>query len=163
MPTTPRLVLRYPVLADAANVPLFIQNLAEDVDAAVGNTWTAYNPVWSQTDGTVLNIGNGTLTGAYRKIGRLVVARITLVRGSTTNLGTSSYAWSLPFAAADFYQGGTGLVQRGVEIPCIARLSTSTTVVLLRSTDAARIGPTNPGAWAAGDYIHLNLTYESAA
>jgi hypothetical protein len=61
--------------------------------------WTAYTPVWTANNGTPV-LGNGTLTGRYRRIGRHVELRIFLSWGSTTNGATGFYTFSLPFPAA---------------------------------------------------------------
>jgi hypothetical protein len=61
--------------------------------------WTAYTPVWTASNGTPV-LGNGTLTGRYRRRGRHVELRIFLSWGSTTNGATGFYTFSLPFPAA---------------------------------------------------------------
>lgn len=124
--------------------------------------WTAYTPVWGQIGGSVLAIGNGTLTGKYQQRGSTVHVNVLLTRGSTSNVGTAAYTFSLPVTAAGFAANGAGMVFNGTEIACIARMVNGTTVVLLRTTDNARISNTVPGAWATADTIQFSLTYEKA-
>jgi hypothetical protein len=95
MPIT-SLGFRYPTLSAAPNVPQDLGNLAADIDAALAGAWTSYTPVWSST-GTQPVRNNGTLTGAYKDVGRFVHVRIELVFGSLTTAGTGAYSFSLPF------------------------------------------------------------------
>lgn len=60
---------------------------------------TTYTPTWTSS-GTAVALGNGTLTGHYLKIGKLVFYSISLVAGSTTTFGTGTYNFALPVAAA---------------------------------------------------------------
>jgi hypothetical protein len=55
--------------------------------------------VWTATT-TNPTIGNGTLTGRYIQLGKLVIYRIYLVGGTTTTLGTGpAYFITLPVAS----------------------------------------------------------------
>ncbi len=56
-------------------------------------TWTTYTPTWTATGGTP-SIGNGTLTGKYIRIGKLLHFKIELTFGSTTSVGTTT-VWEL--------------------------------------------------------------------
>lgn len=62
---------------------------------AVSETWT---PTWSST-GTAPVLGNGTLTGTYFRLQKLIIAEARLQSGSTTTFGTGAYALSLPVTA----------------------------------------------------------------
>ncbi len=59
---------------------------------------TSYTPTWTSS-GTAPSLGNGTLTGAYTQIGKLVEARIAITFGSTTTYGTGNFYFSLPVTA----------------------------------------------------------------
>jgi hypothetical protein len=63
--------------------------------------WTTYTPTWGVTSGTAPAIGNGVLTGGWRRIGSVVEFYITLTAGSTTTYGNNIYTLSLPVAAFD--------------------------------------------------------------
>lgn len=65
-----------------------------DQGAAVSE-WQSYTPTWS-SDGTQPVLNNGTLTGAYRRVGSSIEVEIDLTMGSTTTFGTSFYKFSLP-------------------------------------------------------------------
>lgn len=65
--------------------------------------WTAYTPVWSAASAAAA-LGNGVLTGRYRKTGRLVEVNIFLSLGSTSSGGTNGWNFTLPFATAPGYE-----------------------------------------------------------
>jgi|TARA_Y100000034_G_C6741159_1_gene328872 hypothetical protein len=61
-----------------------------------GGAWTTYTPAWTATT-TNPTIGNGTLTGAYRMVGRTsMVWRMTMVYGSTSTAGSGTWSFGLP-------------------------------------------------------------------
>lgn len=57
--------------------------------------WTAYTPTWSAS-GTAVSLGNGTVTGFYRRVGDSIEMMIHLLAGSTTTGGTGDWKFSLP-------------------------------------------------------------------
>lgn len=59
--------------------------------------WTSYTPTWTST-GTAPSVGNGTITGMYRKEGDSLHVRIALTSGTTTAYGTGNYKFSIPNA-----------------------------------------------------------------
>jgi hypothetical protein len=165
MPSTANLGLPYPDLTNAPNVPADIGALAARLEALLGTAQTPWTPVWQQSSGATLAISDGTLVGSYRQVGKFVTAKLLLTRGPSTNLGTLSYQWVLPVPAKDTISTGTGLVRQvtpTTDIFCVARLISSTVLALGRSDNFARIGATNPGAWAVGDTIQWSITYEAA-
>lgn len=65
---------------------------------SIGAASETYTPAWTST-GTAPAIGNGSLTGKYFRINKLIVAYINWTAGSTTTFGTGSYRFSLPITA----------------------------------------------------------------
>lgn len=59
----------------------------------------AYTPSWTATT-TNPTIGNGTLVGQWWRAGNLMIVNVNLTIGSTTNIGSGVYSFSLPIAAA---------------------------------------------------------------
>lgn len=55
--------------------------------------WVSYTPTFN---GTGVAIGNGTLTGYYRRVGDSISLSIKMVAGSTTNFGSGYWSFSLP-------------------------------------------------------------------
>lgn len=66
---------------------------------AIGDAWTAYTPSWNST-GTQPALGNGTATGFYIAAGDLIVFRFKITLGTTSTVGTGTYSFGLPVAAA---------------------------------------------------------------
>lgn len=65
--------------------------------AAVLDPWTPYTVTWSAGAGSPA-VGNGTLLGRYRRLGKTVDFHVILTAGSTTTYGTAGTYWlfSLP-------------------------------------------------------------------
>lgn len=164
MPNTSLSALPYPLLTDSNNPPADLQALATALDAKVTPQIASYTPVWSQANGTVLAVGNGTLAGQYIKIGRFVHFRLTLTRGSTTNIGSDYYFWTLPFGANTFLQSpGTGTVTVGGVVKGVTlRMANTTTVAAIRNSDDSNLGHTS-FSWAAGDTIVLTGSYQAGS
>ena len=100
----------------------------------------------------------------WRYAGGLVIAKVELVRGSTTNVGSTSYAWSLPVAANDATPCGAGLYRdaTGLEYPLIMAGTTSTTVVGLVCSGNARVSNVYPVTPATSDTYDFTVSYEPA-
>lgn len=102
-------VFGYPYLLETD--PPDVATASEDLALALETTliplaetsgspaWTSYTPTWT-SNGTSPSLGNGTLVGLYKKIGRLVAVRIEFIVGSTSTEGSGVYSFALPFAAA---------------------------------------------------------------
>lgn len=57
--------------------------------------WVAYTPSWTAATSNPA-IGNGTLTGYWRRVGDTGYYRIQVKAGSTTTFGTGAYYFSIP-------------------------------------------------------------------
>ncbi|MFF7023064.1 hypothetical protein ACFY97_18925 [Streptomyces klenkii] len=69
--------------------------------------WSSYTPSWTATT-TNPSLGNGTIAGSYMKVGTTCSVFIKLVIGSTTNRGSGTYKFSLPFTAATITNSDPG-------------------------------------------------------
>lgn len=130
---------------------------------AVGDPWTSYTPSWTAST-TNPTIGNGTLTGAYRQAGKLVMFRIRIVFGSTTTRGSGEYRWGFPVTAANQNNPGfNGNVFRSSSFSGFTCVGYATTAfrAVLTSTNAA-VGDSSPVVFTTGDEIHIGGTYEAA-
>ena len=77
--------------------------------AVVDNTaWTSYTPTWT-AQVTNPTLGNGTITGAYKVIGKTCFVRITLNYGTTTSGGSGGWLFGLPLTASN---------ADGIQMPC---------------------------------------------
>jgi hypothetical protein len=170
MPTTGRGYV-YPASTEHDRVYEHIQNLAASVDtdiSALTSAWSTYTPVWTSA-GTAPSLGNGTITGRYKQVGKLVTVTIKIVFGSTTTFGTSGYFFSLPVTAtgsADFVgsaflrdtSAGGGGYYNG-----ICNISAGgTTLTAYEGSGHAQLAATNPVVWANTDFFEFTITYEAA-
>src|SRR4051812_11309895 len=57
--------------------------------------WTAFTPAWKATTSNPA-IGNGTMNGAYKQIGKTVHVQYYLLMGSTTTFGSGQWQFDLP-------------------------------------------------------------------
>ena len=61
----------------------------------IGGAWVTFTPTWTaSTTNPVL--GNGSISGRYCQINKLVLAEYYLVMGSTTTFGSGIYSFSFP-------------------------------------------------------------------
>lgn len=147
---------------------------AETVTAALMNTeardaltgiqaaWDSYTPTWTAvTTNPVL--GNGTLTGAWLRIGKTFRFRISLTMGSSTTYGTGPWRFALPAGAHAAYGiyatfGTASLVDtsasaRSVRFP-FAPAAGPTTVGLI-DVAAVQVDATTPFTWANTDQLFV--------
>ena len=118
------------------------------------SAWTAYTP------GTAnLTVGNGTLTGLQKQIGKTTMWRATFTLGSTSAIGSDA-SIGLPFTAAS-----------GASLGNAAYWDVSTSNQYIGWYQSAypryqstygTLSATNPFTWATGDSIFLWGSYEAA-
>ena len=82
-------------LAVAGNNQILTADSSTGTGLKWSGDWITYTPVWTSS-GTAPVIGNGTLTGGYRRIGQQVDFWLEFTAGSTTTFGTGSWRFSLP-------------------------------------------------------------------
>ncbi|MGA4941785.1 hypothetical protein [Streptomyces cinereoruber] len=129
--------------------------------------WTTYTPAW--TASTAPSIGNGTLIGRYKTIGKLCTVQIEIVMGTTTTFGTGIWFFSLPFTAASpagtsanwVYMGSSRAHSATTWYTGISAVVKGTSV--LKGFSPADWSPTVPHSWVAAstNYGHLSVTYET--
>lgn len=135
---------------------------------ALADPWTAYTPTWTALT-TNPSVGNGTLGGAYMKVGRFVHFRIKLTTGSTTTYGSGAYRFALPTAITSAYYiqyaplGGAMLRDDSVSTKYLRHATAgSTSTVAILDDAGVDTAPTVPFTFAVGDTIVLQGFYESA-
>jgi hypothetical protein len=134
---------------------------------SIGAASETYTPTWTAST-TNPTLNNGTLSGRYFRINKMVFVQIYLQIGSTTNVGSGSYRWALPFTAASpiafFLSIGSGRYYDASTVT-----ATLTTVIFGGTTTYVNmyypstfIGSASPVVPAVGDEYHLNFWYEMA-
>ncbi len=152
---------------DTTTVPT---NLATYRDAlkAVSEAWTSYTPTWTASVNPA--IGNGTRTGKYIQVNKLVTFRIQVTMGSTTTYGTGNWVFSLPVATHSDYASGM-MMGNALAFDTSAPSFTQVIPVWLSSTSIhiplgngtnTDVSATSPFTWASGDKLTISGTYEAA-
>lgn len=145
-----------------ANAALAVRNLVDSIEAG----WTAYTPAWTaSTTNPVL--GNGTLLGWFKQIGKTTLYRIDLTLGSTTTRGAGTYNFSLPFTPrfnptpiGNCYMRDSSAAANTFRIPLI---SVSNTINLYDfANPAGAVTEAVPWLWAQSDRIVIAGAYEAA-
>ena len=139
--------------------------------ASAAVAWTGFTTTWTNTLTNPV-IGNGTNTGYYSQIGRVVNFRITINCGSTTTYGTgTNYFFTYPVAASANIQSR----QQTCSIVIYDAASTGQTLYVgshdagsvkflgRAPTATALFNATGPYTLVSGSSIHISGTYESAA
>lgn len=65
------------------------------VSRRIPSVWTTYTPSWTAST-TNPTIGNGTLTGRWKRVGDGIMLQLYILFGSTSTTGSGSYEWSIP-------------------------------------------------------------------
>ena len=128
----------------------------------LADPWTSYTPTL-----TNWTLGNGSLTGAYMKFGRLVMFRLRYDAGATSTwvgnpvfgLPVASIAtFSLPCGQALLADdSGTSAAFRATRTALI----NSGTDLILRAEDGSVLSATVPWTWAANDVIEISGFYQA--
>lgn len=132
----------------------------------LGAAWETYTPTWGALSVNPV-LGNGTLTGTYCQIQKIIIAEARLVTGSTTTYGTGIYSISLPvnakanttprkiFGIARLYDTSAAVNYNfGVE--------QSGNNVVFTVNAGAFMNPTVPVTMANGDSLSFVAVYEAA-
>jgi hypothetical protein len=135
----------------------------------VGDAWVDYTPTI-----TGFSLGNGTVTGKYLQLGKMVFFRVRMVWGTTSSTGSSAFTCSLPvtakFSSPSTIRAGAAegwsyddsafntyhLVSQGPQTTTCAFYMPGTNGFMSTMTS------TTPFTWAANDYIVVHGWYEAA-
>jgi hypothetical protein len=125
--------------------------------------WTSYTPTWTGSGGNP-TIGDGTLQGYYKALdSSTYLVQISLVLGSTTNIGSGTYSFALPATAAAapgrqvfagyFLDAGTAFYVASGQI--VASTATVALVVIADSGGTRIWTSGNPNVLGATDELVL--------
>lgn len=166
---------RYLSNTGASNDPAWAQvDLTNGVTGTlpVGNGGTgATSLTWSSFSLTLTasvtnpTIGNGTLSGRYIQIGKLVVFNISWTFGSTSTAGDGTYIFALPVTASGAgYTFAANLLDSGTRRYGLAGFLHSTTQLRCVQLDASgsTLTHNSPIIWATGDGVVITGMYEAA-
>ncbi|MEV0227975.1 hypothetical protein [Nonomuraea sp. NPDC050786] len=130
--------------------------------------WTAYTPAW-RAGAVAATIGNGTLAGKYKKIGKLLFWAFRFVWGSTTPVPTDAGIWFFGFPPGMPIVGDQAAPARctspnGNQLPL--GVSQSGTDMWFTTPSDAGISRTVPYTWGGstvGRTITASGFYETSA
>jgi hypothetical protein len=139
-------------------------------NSSIDTAWTSYTPVWTAASTNPV-IGNGTITGAYKVIGKTCFVRARVVMGSSTTYGSGAWYISLPVSASTAYtiimpatmlDNGTNWYSATVNGGRLG--STSRSEIQWQNTSgvAVSITSTVPFTWGSTDEFEFNGSYEIA-
>lgn len=146
------------------------------IEVSDGTTWrevaipqkAAYTPTWTGLS-TNPTLGNGALTGFYRKVGKTVEYEIAVKPGTTTAGGSGQWVWALPFPSDPGYTVrstvGQALlydVSSANFYPATVILAGASSVSLITASGAIMSNGT-PVTIANGDLLTITGRYEAAS
>lgn len=132
-----------------------VNSLVTSVGSATG-AWTPYTPSWTASSVNPA-IGNGTITGRYRQVGKTIDVAVSIVMGSTTTFGTGEWYVSLPsgldvavqnlVVGPAFYNDAGTAYYAGI---CAARAAANKLNFIQNATQVAS---NNPFVWTNTDIL----------
>ena len=155
------------VVGEVVSAALLNQEIRDQFNSMF-SAWTTYTPSW--TASTNPSLGNGTINGRYMKIGRIVIAEVTLFPGSTTTYGSGSWAFSLPVTSAT--KSTTGLVMArmfdtstSANYCGVGQIGSNDTAArfIAPSSGTNNVASTSPFTWASGDECRITMVYEASS
>ena len=155
--------------ANAGSTSINLPNSSVDLSSSF-SAWTSYTPSWTSS-GTAPSLGNGTITGRYKQIGKTVFVFVKLNIGSTSTMGTGDWRFSLPVPAQnpDCIQFPVSILDNGVAWYQGTANGTYTgltdrTSIITDGTGATSgaVTASNPFTWGTGDSLQFNGSYEAA-
>ncbi|CAL9379945.1 hypothetical protein [Streptomyces sp. enrichment culture] len=139
--------------------------------------WQSWTPTWSTSSGSATpSFGNATMSCSYCQTGDVVLIRMKIAFGTTTNFGgggsTDNWRFSTPVTAAstslmigtgEAQDSDTGTSPSVVRVPLRARLTTTTGIEFETTGGATSSSSTSVGicdavtpfTWAASDVIRF--------
>ena len=113
-----------------------------------------------------LTIGNGTITGTYTKIGRVVSISIDINWGSTTSSTNILSVGNFPFPSSSAAVMNGSLLKQGVGFYTAANFlsngSATATSGMNWAANASYISGTNPVTWANSDRWIFSIVYTTS-
>lgn len=153
-------------ITDGAITPNKVQS-----GTGTGWAWQSWTPTW-----TNVTVGNGTVTGRYTQVGKIVFCRLELVMGNTSST-SGDIQFTLPVTSISY--PGTASAQvigdsRGFDVSAVtiypgSVVWGSTTVAYCRFENASGTYTTQtintgtvPTTWGTSDEFSMNFFYEAA-
>lgn len=139
--------------------------IASDINAPA-SAWATFTPSWVSSTNPA--IGNGTILGRYKAIGKTTLFNIEITWGSTTTGGAGTWLVGLPVIPAIATSPGQAFSAHAIDASASTRyvlgceLDNANRVRLFNSGTANFATATVPMTWATSDILRISGTYESA-
>ena len=130
----------------------------------IGATSETFTPtIVGNTSGSV-TIGNGTLTGTYTRLQKLVVATYTLSWGSTTTT-TAVGLWLFSVPVGNALRGNAvgRITDAGATYYRVTGLASSNKMILQATDTGNEVQNNTPMTWATNDFMSVTFIYETSA
>lgn len=133
--------------------------------------WTSYTPTWTAATSGTPTVGNGTLVGRYKKIGKTVFFQIEMAVGlSGFSFGVGNWSFSLPVQVSASAVTGMAMTKM-IDASANATYTGLSTIGASGSSISPRATPYGgtelvadtgqPFAWATNDVLRITGFYES--
>jgi len=131
----------------------------------IGAASETFTPIIIGSGGGAVTIGDGTFTGNFFRLQRLIVVTYFLQWGSTTTTTTSGlWLFSVPtFAGAVRGNGAGRILDAGNTYHRVTALAGSNSMILQATDTGSEVQSTVPMTWANGDTLSVTFIYETSA
>jgi hypothetical protein len=160
---------------DVSGTSIFRTGVTMNSSLILGNVditsaWSAYTPTWTAISSNP-SIGNGTISGTFKVIGKTCFVRGRITMGSSTTYGSGAWLIGLPLPAINSYaiQITSSLLNNGnawysglMNGGRFGNTSYSEIQVQNTSGTADGISSTYPFTWGDTDELSFNGSYEIA-
>lgn len=136
----------------------------QDGDGLQYAAWTSYTPTWGNS-GTANTLGNGTISGYYRVVGKTLDWYIIFTWGSTTASGSGQWYFSLPLSLTSqgtwqLNSGATLVDASAFSWPGAVSFSSNNIYLYCPNAQGdvrlAAVTGTAPFTWVSTDSAHLS-------
>jgi hypothetical protein len=133
--------------------------------ATTGANWVTYTPTF------VMATSNGTKTGQYLRSGKLITVNASMTATSGVSLGAGAITVSLPTTTATranntLWWGSGIFASSGAFFKVMVGVGSASTAAQIFAVSTSNHGLGTPGnngfTFVSGDFISVQLTYESA-
>jgi hypothetical protein len=130
----------------------------------IGATSESFTPTIVGAGGGAITIGNGTLTGNYFRIQKMVVVTYLLTIGSTTTNTTSGlWLFSVPIGNALRGNAAGRILDAGSTYYRVTGLAASNKMILQATDTGNEVKSDTPMTWATNDTLNVTFIYETDA
>lgn len=138
--------------------------------SSLDTAWTPYTPVWTAASTNPV-IGNGTIEGYYKVVGKTCFVRGNIAMGSTTTFGSGEWYVSMPFTAshadailitANLLDNGTAWYNATMNGARAGFNNRSAIQYQNTGGTASDTNATQPFTWTTSDRFIWNGSYEIA-